>query len=192
MDRQAAYTLLQEYLQNKNLLKHSLGAEAAMRGIYNYLHKDDYSPETEELWGIVGLLHDIDYEVVQKENKLDQHGKYLFDSGELSLPQIIKHAIRAHNFTMTGTDPESDLDWAITACDQLTGLIVAAALVHPDKKLKSLNSETVLKRFGEKSFAKGANREAIRLCEKHLNIPLYQFIEIVLTSMKKIHIKLGL
>jgi predicted hydrolase (HD superfamily) len=137
-------------------------------------------------------LHDIDYEVAQNENKLDQHGKLLFETGQVQLPEKIEHAIRAHNYTMTGTQPTSDMDWAITACDQLTGLIVAAALVHPDKKLEPLTTETILKRFKEKSFAKGASRDSIKLCEEHLNIPLDQFVSIVLTSMKDIHESLGL
>lgn len=192
MKREEAYKLLNQFLHNKNLVKHSYAAEAAMKGIYKHLHKDDYDPEIEEKWGIVGLLHDIDYEVSQNENKLHQHGKLLFESGEVKLPEDIEHAIRAHNYTMTGTNPESDMDWAITAADQLTGLIVAAALVHPDKKLEPLATETVLKRFKEKAFAKGADRESIRLCETKLNIPLDQFVEIVLTEMKTIHTDLGL
>ncbi len=192
MTRDEAYILLQKYLKNKNLLKHSLAAEAGMRGIYAYLHANDFDPKVQEEWGITGLLHDIDYEVAQNENKLDQHGKLLFENGEVKLPEKIEHAIRAHNYTMTGTNPESDMDWAITACDQLTGLIVAAALVHPDQKLESLTTETILKRFKEKSFAKGADRNSIRLCEEHLNIPLDQFITIVLASMKEIHTELGL
>lgn len=192
MNREEAYELLQKYIKNKNLLKHSLAAEAGMRGIYAYLHKDNFDPKVQEEWGISGLLHDIDYEVAQNENKLDQHGKLLFENGEVKLPTNIEHAIRAHNYTMTGTNPGSDMDWAITAADQLTGLIVAAALVHPDRKLEPLTTETVLKRFKEKSFAKGADRESIKLCESELNIPLDQFITIVLTSMKEIHTELGL
>ena len=83
---------------------------------------------------------------------------------------------------MTGTDPESLMDWSITACDQLTGLIVAAALVHPEKKLELLSVDSILKRFKEKSFAKGANRESILLCESKLDIPLKDFIGLVFSD----------
>jgi uncharacterized protein len=193
MSRDEAYQLLIKYLKNKNLIKHSLAAEASMRAIYRHLTpKIGQNPIDEEKWDITGLLHDIDYEVAQESNQLNQHGKLLFENGEIKLPEDIEHAIRAHNFTMTGTDPESQMDWAITACDQLTGLITACALVRPDKKLASVTVESVQKKFGQKAFAAGANRESILLCESKLNIPIRQFIEIVLTAMQGISDQLGL
>jgi uncharacterized protein len=193
MSRDEAYQLLIKYLKNKNLIKHSLAAEASMRAIYRHLTpKIGQNPIDEEKWDITGLLHDIDYEVAQESNQLNQHGKLLFENGEIKLPEDIEHAIRAHNFTMTGTDPESQMDWAITACDQLTGLITACALVRPDKKLASVTVESVQKKFGQKAFAAGANRESIMLCESQLDIPLTTFIEICLTAMQGISDQLGL
>jgi predicted hydrolase (HD superfamily) len=193
MSRTAAYQLLTKYLKNKNLIKHSLAAEAAMIGIYRHLTpKDQQNPEVEEKWGITGLLHDIDYEEAQKSNRLNTHGKLLFETGEVKLPEDIEHAIRSHNYTMTGTDPENHMDWAITAADQLTGLVTACALVRPDKKLASVTVESVQKKFGQKAFAAGANRESIVLCESKLNIPLADFIEIVLKAMQSISDELGL
>jgi|SRR5581483_6430422 len=187
MNREEAYQLLTKYLKNKNLIKHSLAAEAAMRGIYRHLTpKDDQNPTEEEKWGITGLLHDIDYEVAQEKNELDKHGKLLFEKGEVKLPEDIEHAIRAHNYTMTGTDPQNSMDWAITACDQLTGLITACALVRPDKKLASVTVESVQKKFGQKAFAAGANRDAITFCESKLTISLTAFIEITLHAMQTI------
>ena len=162
MTRDEAYQLLTKYLKNKNLIKHSLAAEAAMTATYRHLiPKNDQKPTDEEKWGITGLLHDIDYEVAQESNQLNLHGKLLFENGEVKLPQDIEHAIRAHNYTMTGTDPENQMDWAITTCDQLTGLITACALVRPDKKLASVTVESVQKKFGQKAFAAGADRNAI-------------------------------
>src|SRR6266567_5033407 len=164
MTRDEAYQLLTKYLKNKNLIKHSLAAEAAMTATYRHLiPKNDQKPTDEEKWGITGLLHDIDYEVAQESNQLNLHGKLLFENGEVKLPQDIEHAIRAHNYTMTGTDPENQMDWAITTCDQLTGLITACALVRPDKKLASVTVESVQKKFGQKAFAAGADRNAILL-----------------------------
>ncbi len=195
MDRNQGYKLLTKYLQNKNLIKHSLAAEAAMKGIYKYLTPNDKQKENDEIiWGITGLLHDIDYEVAQNTNRLDLHGKLIFEKEYEpdAIPEPIAHAIKSHNFEMTGVMPNSTLDWAIFCADQLTGLIVAGALVHPDKKLESLTPEYILKRFGEKAFAKGAKRESILLCEDKLKIPLKEFISIVLKAMQGIHKELGL
>src|SRR5579885_1899777 len=176
MSRDEAYQLLTTYIKNKNLLKHCLACEAAMKGLYQRLTPEkERSSDDEIMWGITGLLHDIDYELAQQENKLEKHGQLLFGNHpteKVELPEKIEHAIRAHNYHGTGTQPESQMDWAITCVDQLTGLIVAAALVRPDKKLEGVTTETVLKRFGEKAFAKGASREEIKGCEEHLGLPL--------------------
>jgi predicted hydrolase (HD superfamily) len=193
MTRDEAYQLLTKYMQNKNLLKHSHAAEVAMRALYRRLTpKDEQNDEDEEKWGITGLLHDIDYEVAQNEDKLDRHGILLFETGQVKLPDDIEHAIKSHNHTATKVEPESLMDWSITACDQLTGLVTACALVRPDKKLASVTPESVLKKFGQKAFAAGADRNAIMFCESKLNIPLQEFIEIVLKAMQGISNELGL
>lgn len=193
MTRDEAYQLLTKYLQNKNLIKHSLAAEVTMRALYRRLTPEsDQTPEGEETWGITGLLHDIDYEVAQNTDKLDQHGKLLFENGEVKLPEDIEHAIRSHNHTMTGTEPESPMDWSITACDQLTGLVTACALVRPEKKLSAVSVESVMKKFGQKAFAAGADREAVMFCESKLHIPLEEFVGICLTAMQAISVDLGL
>lgn len=192
MTRTKAYTLLTTYLQNKNLIKHCLAAEAAMKGIYKYLHVSDFNSQTEEIWGITGLLHDVDYEVAQKENKLDKHGILLFEQNPDIIAEPMAHAIKSHNYTMTGVQPESDLDWAITCVDQLTGLVVSSVLIHPDKKLASITPEFVLKRFNSPSFSKNVDRNTIKLCEEKLKIPLDQFISITLSSMQNIAQEMGL
>jgi predicted hydrolase (HD superfamily) len=196
MDRSAAYSILTKYIHNKNLLKHSLAAEAAMKGIYKFLYaeKSSYAKATEDTWGITGLLHDVDYEIAQETNQLNMHGLLIFsdDREPNSIPEDISHAIKSHNYEDTKIQPKSDMDWAIVCADQLTGLIVAGALVHPEKKLAPLTSDYVLKRFGEKSFARGAKREPIQLCEEKLGIPLKEFINIVLFAMQGIHNELGL
>ncbi len=191
MTHDKAYQLLTKHLHNKNLIKHSLAAEEAMKGIYKRLNPNGNASD-EEIWGITGLLHDIDYEIAQQENKLDQHGMLIFDREPDTIPEDIAHAIRAHNYHSTKTMPESPMDWGITCADQLTGLIVAAALVHPEKKLSPLTPEFIMKRMNEKSFAKGAVREPILMCEEKLGIPLQEFIAIVLKSMQAIAPKLGL
>jgi uncharacterized protein len=196
MDHDQAYTLLTKYLHNKNLVKHSLAAEAAMKAIYQYLYKDKPTAieTTAGEWGTVGLLHDIDYEIAQQSNQLDKHGLLIFepDKEPDTLPSDIAHAIKSHNYEKTQVMPESPMDWAIFCADQLTGLIVAGALVHPDKKLASLTPDYIFNRFNEKSFARGARRESILLCEEKLGIPLKEFIGVVLSAMQGIHEELGL
>ncbi len=192
MDSNEAYALLTKYLKNKNLIKHSLSCEVVMKAIYKHLHKDDFDKTQEETWGITGLLHDVDYELAQNTNQLDKHGLLIFSKEPDVIPQDIAHAIQAHAYEHTNVQPESDMDWGIACCDQLTGLIVAAALIHPDKKLSSLTTEFILNRMKSNSFAKGAKREPIKLCEKKLGIPLNEFIEMSLQAMQAISDKLEL
>lgn len=193
MNREQAYQILTKYLTNQNLIKHCLATEAAMRGIYRYLstkEKSSYAEATEDTWGIVGLLHDADYELAK--GKPEVHGLLLFEKEPDSIPEDIAYAIKAHNYENTNVIPKTHMDWAIAACDQLTGLIVAATLVSPEKKLAAITPGFVLNRFNEKSFAKGADRNSIMLCESKLQIPLSEFIAIVLTAMKSISDSLGL
>lgn len=191
MNRTEAYTLLTKYLKNKNLIKHCLSCEVAMKGLYEHLHPDGVD-EKKSLWGITGLLHDIDYEVAQETDQLHLHGSLIFEKEPGVIPEKIEHAIRAHNYEATGTTPENDLDWSITIVDGLTGFIVACALIHPDKKLAPITVEFVQKRFAQPSFAKNVRREVILLCDEKLGIPFDTFIEITLTSMQSISEELGL
>jgi len=187
MTREEAYQILTANLKNQNLIKHSLAAEAAMRDLCVFLNPQATSDEI-EIWGITGLLHDADYEMSFEHP--ERHGVLITEKVEL--PAEIAHAIQAHNYQNTKVEPASPMDWAIATCDQLTGLIVAATLISPTKKINDIKADFVLKRFGEKSFAKGADRTVIQLCETKLNIPLPKFVEIVLSSMQKISNDLGL
>jgi len=174
-------------MRNQNLRKHCYAVEAVMGALYDRLNVENKDEERER-WKIAGLLHDADYELVR--NHPEEHGIMITE--KVKLPDEIAYAIKAHNYQNTKINPISPLDWAISCCDQLTGLIVAAALVSPTKKLESMSPEFVLKRFYEKSFAKGADRVSIITCEEKLGIPLLKFIEIVLNSMKEIAMPLGL
>lgn len=188
MTREEAYQILTKYLKNQNLIKHSLAAEATMKDLYKRLHAGDINPNDEEKWGIVGLLHDADYELAQ--GKPEVHGLLLFNK-ESAIPQDIANAIKSHN-PATKIEPKAQMDWAIYCADQLTGLIVAATLVHPDKKLASVTPDFVLNRMKEKSFAKGADRKPILLCEEKLGIPLKEFVSVTLSAMQSINKELGL
>ncbi len=196
MTREEAFAILTRYLKNINLQRHCLATEATMKALYNRLNNSPYNQQEEEKWGNVGLLHDADYEMAR--GKPEVHGMLLFEK-ESTIPPDIAYAIKAHNFEYTKVQPINDIDWAITACDQLTGLIVAAALIHPTspsggpaKKLAPLTADFVLNRFNDKTFAKGATRETILLCESKLGIPLKEFIDITLKAMQSINTELGL
>lgn len=190
MTRDQAYKILTTYLKNTNLIKHCLAAEAVMRALAKELRIKNLELRIDdEKWGIVGLLHDADYEL-SKEHP-EKHGLLLFEK-EKNIPHDITHAIKSHNFENTNVMPENLMDWAITCCDQLTGLIVACALVHPDKKLSSLTPEFILKRIKEKSFAKGADRKPILMCEEKLGVSLEEFVAISLKAMQSISKDLGL
>lgn len=180
MERESAILLLNEKIQTKNLIKHCLAVEAGMKEVAKHFGED------EELWGITGLLHDLDYE--DTKNNFEKHGIISAEILQTQLPESALYAIKGHAGKVS---LKSNMDYALYAIDPLTGLIVASALMHPDKKLQFLNSEFILRRFDEKRFAAGANREQIKECEK-LGLPLEKFIELTLTGMQKISKELEL
>jgi putative nucleotidyltransferase with HDIG domain len=184
MEREKLLNLLKENLKNQNLIKHSLAVEAGMRVLARYFGED------EEKWGIAGLLHDIDYEKTKGDPKLHSKvGSQILR--EMGFDQEICDAVLTHN-EAHGILPLTRMAKALFCLDPLTGLIVAATLVLPSKKLKDLKVENVLNRFKEKSFAKGANREIIKKCEEYLGLPLEKFVEITLKAMQEISDQLGL
>jgi len=189
MTREEALQILITLIKNENLIKHHLACEAVMKDLSLYFNPGE-ELEEEDKWGLVGLLHDADYELTHDNPK--QHTLVLEQklAGKLA-PDII-YAIKSHNWKNNGVEPKSKMDWGIYCCDELTGLIIAAALVHPDKKLASLTTDFVLNRFKEKSFAKGADRKQIETCEKQLGVPLADFIDLNLKAMQKISENLGL
>jgi lysyl-tRNA synthetase, class II len=192
INRAEAYQMLTEMIQNKNLVKHGLSVEAIMRALYQYLNSrhPDSLPGTEEDWAIVGLLHDADYEVTNKE--LDKHtleiSKRLKEKG---VSGLIINAIQAHSPDIK-PDRENLLERAVYCADELSGLITAVALVRPEKKLSGVTVENVMKKFPEKNFAAGAKREQIAAAKEELGIELEEFVGIALASMQEISDDLGL
>lgn len=187
ISRDKAIKILNTHLKNKNLFRHCLAVEAAMKSLAKYFRED------EERWGLVGLLHDGDWEETKDNPHLHtlMMVEWLKNAGEND--QEIIEAILSHNYSHTKSNPpKNKMEWALYTADELTGLIVAIALVMPDKKLKSVSVESVLKKFPSKSFAAGVNREQIKLCQEKLDIELPQFIEIVLSGMKNIAQEIGL
>ncbi len=183
MTREEALDSVRANVENENLVKHMLATEAIMRALAKRLGED------EEEWRLTGLLHDIDVELT--EGDMSNHSKLGADLvREMGASETIAQAILCHN-EAHGIPLETKLDKALFCADPLTGLITAAALVRPEKKLASVEAKSVRKRFKEKSFAAGASREQIASCSE-LGLELDEFIELGLKAMQGIAKELGL
>jgi len=191
LSREDILELLNRHLSNKNLIKHCLATEAVMGALYDYLQSKGRGPaESRDEWSLTGLIHDVDYEAT-KEDDYKNHG--LLGAGWVAdkITSLMVRAIAAHNAEKTGVSPQSDLDWCLRSGETATGLLVAAALVLPSKKLADLSVDSIVKRFKEKSFAKGVRREVIRECSK-VGLSLEEFVEVCLKAMRSISEELGL
>lgn len=191
MTKDEALKILEELGNSPNMVKHALACGFVMRDLCDYFSSkrgDSSQSGSPNDWEVVGLLHDADYEMTNKslERHTDETAQKLKEKG--TSEEIIE-AIRGH---CDKAERKTLMAKAIYACDELTGLIVACALVQPDKKLKSVSVESVLRKFKDKSFARGANRDQIKTCESELKIPLEEFIEITLKSMTDRSVDLGL
>lgn len=183
ISRDEALTELKKRIKNKNLLKHMYATEAVMEKLAKHFGEDV------ELWRLAGLLHDIDYqETAEDPARHSLVGAEMLT--ELGLPESVVHAVKTHN-DYHEIPRESLMDKALYATDPLTGLIVAGALIKPDKKLSAIDTPFLVNRFKEKSFAKGANRKQIEACTE-LGLELDQFIELGLEAMQEIASDLGL
>lgn len=184
MDREEALDSVKANVENENLVKHMIATEAVMRALARRLGGN------EEEWGLTGLLHDIDVELT--DGDMSDHSRLGSDLvREMGGSEEMAHAVLSHN-QAHGVLPETNLDKALICADPLTGLLTAAALVRPDKKLTGVQVSSVKKRFKEKSFAAGANRDQIAACSTMLDIELDDFIEIGLKAMQEVAGELGL
>ncbi len=189
MKRDEALILVKDNVTNKNLFKHCLAVEAIMRGVAQELNFDSDIHYDEEKWAMAGLVHDIDYDLtVQDPEKHAIEGARMLQENGFS--EDIIYAVKAHN-SFHGLELKSSMDIALFAADPLSGLIVAAALISPDKKLRSIDKKFVINRFNEKLFAKGANRDQVMTCTK-LGLSLERFVDIALSAMQSIDEALGL
>ena len=184
LNREEALDLLNEYIQNQNMIKHCLASEAVMMALAGHLGEDS------EKWGLAGLLHDIDVELVDAD--LVKHGleaeKILREKG---VDEEIIRAIKLHNEKAHGEKRSEKFHYALAAGETITGLIIATTLVYPDKKIKSVKPKSIKKRMKEKAFAASVNRETIMECEK-LGMDISEFAGICLTAMQGISDDLGL
>ncbi|KAF2957544.1 phosphohydrolase [Thermotoga sp. Ku-13t] len=181
LDRQTALNLLNEHVKTKNLVKHCLAVEAIMKALARRFGQD------KDLWGLAGLLHDLDYEYTKDKPEL--HG---FKTVEIlqsyDVPRQVLDAILAH---CEKKERETLMEKAIYAADPTSGFIVAAALINPEKSLSVVDVDFLKRRFKEKLFAKGASREQMMKCEE-MGLSLDEFFDISLNAMKAIKEDLGL
>ncbi len=181
ISRDDAAAMMEQKIKNVNLRKHIYSVEAGMRQLAKHFGEDV------ELWGLTGLLHDLDYDKTVKKPE-----KHTFITEDwlkpFDLPPEMIRAIRCH----PGHEPcETRFEWSLFATDPTTGFIVACALMHPSKKLDGFDTEFMLRRFNEKRFAAGATRENIAACS-NIGLELPEFLELIREAMLDIRNVLGL
>ena len=182
-DRERAWGLLTEFTQSESLRKHALAVEACMRAYARKLAGD------ENLWGVVGLLHDFDYE---KWPSLDDHpykGNEILK--ERGWPDEIRHAIMSHA-EYTGVTRDTPMEKALFACDELAGFITACTLVKPGKSLAEVEAKSVIKKMKDKAFARSVNRDDIVQGAADLAVDLEEHIAFCIEAMKGVAQTLGL
>jgi putative nucleotidyltransferase with HDIG domain len=186
--RDDAWKLLCEYTQNENLRRHALGVEACLRAYARNFQAD------EELWGLAGLLHDFDYERWPNLEHSPTEGHPVEGSKvlrALGYPDEIIQAILSHA-DYTGAPRRSLLDHALFACDELSGFLVACALVKPTKTLAEVETNSVKRKLKDKAFARGVNRQDVYRGAEELGLPLEDHIQFCIAAMRAIADQLGL
>jgi len=183
MNRAEALKVVENYVQAENLRRHMLAVEAAMRFYARKFGED------EDTWAVVGLLHDFDWEIHPTMEEHPQAGAPILR--EMGVSEEIVRAVLSHA-EHTGVPRETRMEKALAACDEITGLITAVALVRPSRSLYDLNASSVKKKWKDKTFAAGANRSEIEAAASDLGIPLWEHVENVIAAMRSIAPALGL
>lgn len=189
ISREEALILIRQYIKTENTIKHMIATEAIMKALAR-----KFEPDKEEIWGMAGLIHDLDYEVITDKEK--EHGKNtveILKGKNTDLPEEVYSTILAHCWNLYPEhQPKNKMEWSLFICDSLTGLITATTLVRPEKKLALVEVKSVMKKFKQPAFAAGTRREEIALCEKELGISLAEFVELSLKAMQAVAPELGL
>ena len=183
MTREEALSLVREYVKNENLIKHMLSVEAAMR-----FYAEKYGEDLEK-WGLTGLLHDFDWEI---HPTLEEHplaGEPILR--KRGVPDDIIRAILAHA-DHTGVPRQTRMEKALYACDEVTGLVTAVALVRQSRSLLDLEASSVKKKWKDKAFAAGANRDEIQKAANEFGIELWEHVGNIIQAMRRIAPDLGL
>jgi putative nucleotidyltransferase with HDIG domain len=182
-NREQAFALLKEFNSNESLIKHALAVEATMRYFARKRGED------EEKWGVIGLIHDLDYEKYPEQHC--QVTRRLLE--ERGWPAEYVRAVMAHGWgIVTDVEPQSELEKVIYTIDELTGLVVTTALVRPSKSLMDLETSSVKKKWKDKRFAAGVSREVIEKGAAMLGMPLDDVIHDTIYGMREIAETLGL
>lgn len=184
LPREEALTLLRKYVKNEKMIAHSLASEVVMHAVAMHLGRNA------EAWSQAGLLHDLDVEVTNADANI--HGpeaaKWL---GEMGIDADVVDAIGMHNEIASGKERTTEFQHALAAGETITGLVMATALVYPDKKIASVKTKSVVKRMKEKAFAASVKRENILECEM-IGIPIDQFAALAIAAMTEIADEIGL
>ena len=183
LTRDEAYNLVESKIKRKNIVKHMLAVEAIMKSLAEYFGED------KEIWGLTGLLHDVDFEEVGEN--FSMHGLKSEEILKGLVPDEVIQAIKAHNYEYTGVQPKTRMEKALIAADAVSGLLVACALVMPSKKLEEVKISTLNKKFKQKDFARNVDRNRINFCEE-IGLSKEKFFEIALNGLKKISQNLGI
>lgn len=185
MTKDGALQLVRQHVKNENLVKHMIAAGAVMRAL-----AEKFEPAKADQWELAGLLHDMDWE--ETADDFEQHSvkakEYL---EEAEVDGDIVNAVYVHNHTH-GIEPATMMEKALYSAEELTGLIVACALVTPNKKLADVKVKSVLKKFRQPSFAAGVDREIIKKAENMLGMSLEELVELELKAMQEVADELGL
>ena len=182
LNREQALELLRDSAPERHLYQHALASEAVMRALARRLG------ENEEIWGLTGLLHDLDYPKTHAEP--EKHGLLGADQIGDGLPEAALHAIRAHNGELNGVTPSSPFDYALRCGESVTGLVVTAALVRPTG-MEGMQASSLKKKMKDKAFAASVNRDCIRQCSE-LGLELGDFLTLAIEAMSAIDEELGL
>lgn len=183
MTRDQALEIVREHVKNENLVRHMLAVEAAMAAYAIKFGED------EQRWRVAGLLHDFDWEIHPSLQEHPQKGSQILrDRGvdDDMIRTILSHADH------TGVKREKLIDKALYACDEITGLITTVALVRPSKKLADVKLKSIKKKWKDKRFAAGVNRDEVKAGAKDLGVDLWDHIQFVLDAMKEVSTNLGL
>lgn len=183
MERSQALSIVQEFVKSPNLINHMLSVEAAMRFYARKLGED------EDLWGLTGLLHDFDWEIHPTLEEHPQAGAPILR--ERGVPENIFRAILSHA-DHTGIPRETTMQKALYACDEITGLVTAVAYVRPSRSLYDLTSASVKKKWKDKAFAAGANRDEISHATEEFGMELWEHTDNVILALRGIAPQLGL
>jgi len=191
---ESARELLHEHMKNQNLRRHCYAVGKALAAYYDHFQKNGDVTGTlnKEQWEITGILHDADWE--ETTNTPELHTLKLLEwLKDYELPEDMSNVFMSHNNKITKLrHPDTLIEWTLECCDELTGFIVAIALVMPEKKLADVTVERVLSKFKQKEFAKAVDRTQITQCEQCVGIPVEDFVGITLKAMQEDHDELGL